>query len=127
MTQNEIQPDIKTSPNAYGFGKDWSLVLKKDDKIIDEKMLGQGVKVAQRTLGIRDYMEHYAERYRALEEDKAVVSFADVSEMIAEDIIAVMTGAEYDPHLEALVGGMPLTDENLEKLADKPSWSMAVE
>lgn len=127
MTQNEIQPDIKTSPNAYGFGKDWSLVLKKDDKIIDKKMLGQGVKVAQRVLGVRDYMEHYAEKYREQVEDKSVVNFSDVSEMIAEDIVAVMTGAEYDHQIGALVGGMPLTDENLEKLADKPSWSMAVE
>jgi len=124
---NEITPDIETSANGYGFGQNWSLVLKKDGEIIDKKMLGQGVKVAQRVLGVRDYMEHYAEKYREQVEDKTVVNFADVSEMIAKDVIAVMTGAEYDHQIDSLVGGMPMTDENLRELAEKPSWSMAVE
>ena len=124
---NEIQADIETTPNGYGFGRNWSLVLKKEGKTIDSKYLGQDAKVSSRILGLDNAMEYYADRYRALVEDKQAVSFSDVSEMIAEDIIAVMTGAEYDRELGCLAGGMELTDENLRELAEKPSWSMAVE
>lgn len=124
---NEIQADIETRPNGYGFGRNWSLVLKKEGKTIDSKYLGQDAKVSSRVLGLDDAMVHYAERYRAIHGDKRAVWFSDVSEMIAEDIIAIMTGAEYDRELGCFIGGMELTDENLEKLAEKPSWSMAVE
>ena len=125
---NEIKVDIQTKPHPYGFGYNWSLVLEKDGKTIDKKMLGQDAKVSQRVLGIDDPMEHYAEKYRADNPDHSgAVSFEDVSQWIAADIISVMTGAEYNSAAKGFVGGMKLTDENLMELAEKPSWSMAVE
>jgi len=124
----QITVDIQTKPNAYGFGKDWSLVLKKDGKIIDSKYLGQDVKVSQRVLGIRDAMAHYASKFRENNPGfEGVVRFQQVSEMIAEDLLLAMTGARYEHEVGRYVGGIELTDENLEELADKPSWAMAVE
>lgn len=125
---NEIRVDIQAEPHPYGFGHNWSLVLEKDGKTIDEKMLGQDAKVCQRVLGIDDPMEYYAEKYRADNPDHSgAVSFDDVSELIAADIISVMTGARYNSVVEDFIGGMKLSDENLMELAEKPSWSMAVE
>lgn len=128
-SEKGLSVDIEDKPNAYGFGWDWTLVIKRGDEVIDSKMLGQDVKVGKRVLGISNPMEHYAERFREQNPDYsgASVGFNQVSEMIARDVVAVMTGAEYDRVIDVFVGGMELSDENLERLAEKSSWSMAVE
>lgn len=125
---NEIQPDIRSEPHPRGFGSVWKLVLKKDGEIIDEKLLGQDSKVCKRSLGLSEPKKYYRNRFKEENpEYEEPVTFGDMSEMIAEDVITVMTGGRYD-HLEGeFFGGMKMTDDNLRKLADKPSWSMAVE
>lgn len=45
-----MKPTIETTPNAYGFGRDWTLVTKHGNFY-----LGQDSKFCSRVLGLRPY------------------------------------------------------------------------
>jgi mRNA-degrading endonuclease HigB of HigAB toxin-antitoxin module len=47
LTKKTFTMIIETTPNAYGFGQDWTLVVKKKSFY-----LGQDIKFCQRVLGM---------------------------------------------------------------------------
>ena len=50
----EIKAYIRATPNGYGFGRDWTLVIKKDD-IPRTFWLGQAEKFCRRMYGITSH------------------------------------------------------------------------
>jgi len=107
--RNMITYDLYAQPNAYGFGHDWSLVLKKDG-VSKQFWLGQDVKVVSRILGMRMdvAVEHYKKKANS-------VNFDVIKEYIAGDI------------LRKKLNTHRLTQEQLEKIFRMTRWELAVE
>ena len=107
----KITYDLLASPNAYGFGQNWTLVLKKGGKTVKRFWLGQDMKVVSRLLGMRMNVakEHYKKK-------SGSENFDIIKDYIAADI------------LRKVLNTQRLTQEQLEKLIqDGTQWDMAVE
>ena len=104
-----IEYDLKIRPNAYGFGKDWSLVLTRDG-VSKSFWLGQDVKVTSRILGmsIREAVEHYKTKANSS-------NFEALSPLIAGDI------------LRKKLGTQRLDQDKLEQAFKTNTWSWAVQ
>ena len=110
MEENKITYDMIAIPNAYGFGKDWTIIIKKDGKLAKSFWLGQDVKVVSRILGMRmnEAIEHYKNKYGS-------ENFDVVKDYIAADI------------LRKVLDTQRLTQDQLEKLLNRNNWELAVE
>ena len=76
---------IESLPNRYGFGRDWTLVVKHG-KTSRKFWLGQDAKVFSRIIGIdHSYaVDHYSEKAGSRNWD-------DVEPFIREDLIDALT------------------------------------
>lgn len=105
----KITYELLASPGAYGFGHNWTLVLKRGTQT-KRFWLGQDVKVVSRVLGMR--MDAAVEHYKKKASSE---NFEVIQEYIAADI------------LRKLLDTQRLTQEQLEKAFQANQWEMAVE
>ena len=104
-----IEYDLKVRPNAYGFGKDWSLVLTKDG-VSKSFWLGQDVKVVSRILGmsIGETVIHYKAKANSS-------NFEAIAPLIAGDVLRKKLDVQR------------LTQEKLEIAYKMSAWSWSVQ
>jgi len=103
-----ITYDLIARPNAYGFGRDWTIVLKKGN-ITKTFWLGQDIKVVSRILGMR--MSEAVEYYNKKANSK---NFEVVSSYIAADILRVILKTK------------KLDQDKLDMIFKLNSWEMSV-
>jgi hypothetical protein len=104
-----ITYELVARPNAYGFGKDWTLVLTKGT-VKKSFWLGQDVKVVSRILGMS--MANAVEFYK----NKANSSnFEVIAPLIASDI------------LRTILDTQRLDQDKLEQVFSMNSWEMSIE
>lgn len=85
-----IKYDLEARPNAYGFGRDYTLYLTDTTTgRIRRFMLGQDAKVFSRMLGMdmRDAVDYYAKKAKSRD-------FSKVKKLIARDIISTLTDGD---------------------------------
>ncbi len=104
---------LETYPNAYGFGRDYTLIIAHNGK--ERRFwLGQDAKVFGRILGIdmEFAIEHYGNKAKSKD-------FNKVQKFIAEDILKVVTQTEKE---------IDLADEDIIDIFEKADdWSLAVQ
>ncbi len=104
---------IETYPNAYGFGRDYTLIISYNGK--ERRFwLGQDAKVFSRILGIdmQFAIEHYTNKAKSKD-------FNKVQHFIAEDILKAVTNTEQDFDLE--------DDIVIKVFEEAKDWSLAVQ
>lgn len=109
QTQTRLTYELKLGGSPYGFGRNWSLVIKEEEseETVKSLFLGQDAKVMSRMLG--STVDAYEQEYGTRE-------FSELKEHIATDIIYALQGNREE-----------ITQETLQELADMQEWEVAVE
>lgn len=104
-----IEYELLARPNAYGFGKDWTLVMTKGTQK-KSFWLGQDVKVMSRILGMsmREGVEYYKKKANSS-------NFEIIAPLIASDI------------LRKKLDTQRLTQDKLEEAFKKNVWGMSIQ
>ena len=85
-----IKYDLDARPNAYGFGRDYTLTLiDTTTGRMRPFFLGQDAKVFSRMLGMdmRDAVDYYTKKAKSRD-------FSKVKKLIAKDIISTITDGD---------------------------------
>ena len=104
-----IEYDLIATKNAFGFGHDWTLILKKGEKV-KKFWLGQDVKVVSRILGMR--MDYAVEYYKTKANSE---NFDVIRKLIARDL------------LKKFLDTQRLTQEQLEKVFLMNNYELSIE
>lgn len=104
-----IEYELIVRPNAFGFGKDWTIVLTKGN-VKKSFWLGQDVKVVNRMLGMNmiDATKYYSNKAGSN-------NFEVIAPFIASDI------------LRKIADTQRLDQDKLEQIFNMNSWELCVE